>query len=625
MIQNIKNHLFSEKNLKIKLTVHLSLLVIISLLSFYLINRNMNRMRYDSLLIHVSGRQRMLSQKYSKEIIMALSQKILNNEQGFYRSVANAEEIKNFYEENHKAITQNGKIRIGAGYEDLSKYENFKYIDNYNQIESEWEKLKNLCVTCYDIKDNKKAEILIEKIRLNSDKLLGSFDIVSNLIQKESSLNLTILSYNLIILLAFLIVLIIILFFLINFYIINPLKKRKAEAEFLSNEAQKANFAKSRFLSTMSHEMRTPLNSIIGGIDLLEKDKLSNFQKKITDIIKHSSKSLLFLINDILDFTKIEKEKMELEKTEFNLDNLIVELIETFQFEAARKELEIKYIPDLTVPEFLIGDPYRLSQILRNLISNGIKFTMKGGIFITVKLLETIDKKILLQFEIKDTGIGIPEDKVEKLFKSFTQLDESTTRKFGGTGLGLSISKELIALMGGSIKVDSKEKKGSIFTFTSLFNITSYDKRKINEKYENKTSVNNEKKLKLDKKYKVLVVEDNSVNQVIIKQYLKKNNFRVKIANNGKEALTLLKNYEFDIVLLDCEMPVMDGFDTAKNIRKINSQIKNIPIIAVTASTEESEKQKCFDAGMDDFIQKPIDFELLISRTHYWIDLRRSA
>ena len=385
------------------------------------------------------------------------------------------------------------------------------------------------------------------------------------------------------------------------------LQKQIMMAEQETRTAAAASEAKSQFLAHMSHEIRTPLNGIIGIADILSQTELTSEQAKYVMTIEKSGEALLSIINDILDFSKIEAGKLELENIDFSLNEICESLGNIFIAQLKEKKLNYTFKIDPNIPAFLNGDPLRIKQILLNLVSNSLKFTTQGGIHIDVHCLNS-NGNIQLEFRIIDTGIGIPKDKLNSLFEAFTQVDSSTTRKYGGTGLGLQITKRLIELMGGRIHVESELNEGSTFIFNIVLkhgtdtNITS-------------TDLNTVPSTNVDKK--ILVAEDNRTNQMVISAMLKRLGYEFDICNNGEEAIKTLINSSYSLVLMDCQMPVLDGFEATRSIRK-QASIADTPIIALTAGATDKEKQQCFDAGMNDFLSKPIKLGLLKDTLLKW-------
>lgn len=395
-----------------------------------------------------------------------------------------------------------------------------------------------------------------------------------------------------------------------SFIILSDITDLKVTMEELNNAkvvAESANRAKSEFLATMSHEIRTPINGIIGMAELLESANLTTQEKENLDTLKYSADSLLHIINEILDFSKIEAGKMEIENIGFNLRNLILHISKTFSSNRKQDQISFTYQVDESVPEFMLGDYQKLRQVLTNLLSNAFKFTEKGKIEIKVDCIRNSSIDTLLMFSVSDTGIGISQNKINSLFQSFHQLDSSTTRKYGGTGLGLSIVKNLIELMGGSIEAQSEEGKGSRFLFEIPF--------KVIEGNTSDTIVNTTTStIEIEKKLTILVAEDSRVNQLVITQFLNKKKWKTDIAENGKEVLQKLESNTYDLILMDIQMPEMDGYEATKFIReqeKITD--KRIPIIALTANATEDDKKMCLKYGMDDFLSKPIRSEKLYS------------
>ncbi|GAL86435.1 signal transduction histidine kinase [Sporocytophaga myxococcoides] len=379
------------------------------------------------------------------------------------------------------------------------------------------------------------------------------------------------------------------------------LKKEKEHAEASSK-------AKEQFISVISHEIRTPMNTVVGMTNLLLQSQHYPEQRDYLNALKASSDNLLAIVNDILDLSKIESGKIFFEQTDFSLRNLLEDLRKTFAFKAAEKNVLITLNVSNDIPLYLKGDPFRLNQILLNLISNSVKFTEVGTIDIVADLIESSPKEIQILFTIKDTGIGIPEEKLSLIFESFTQANLDISRKYGGTGLGLTITKKLIELQGGNIGVESKINEGSKF----IFNLKFIRSQKTKIRVPPESSIN--KFQGLDN-LRLLVVEDNKMNQLVVLKFLEKQNIQADIAEDGPQALELLKNKEYDLILMDIQMPGMDGYKVSEIIRKEFSEPKSsTPIIALTAMALSEVQEKIKVYGINDYILKPFSPDSLFSK-----------
>ncbi|HEY5508466.1 MAG TPA: PAS domain S-box protein [Paludibacter sp.] len=377
----------------------------------------------------------------------------------------------------------------------------------------------------------------------------------------------------------------------------------KGKAENATLTAENAVKAKQQFLSNMSHEIRTPMNAIIGFTKVLLKTEMSPKQKEYLTAIKLSGDALIVLINDILDLAKVDAGKMVFEQTPFKMAVSISAMLHLFETKIQEKNLTLIKKYDAAIPDVLVGDPVRLHQIILNLLSNAVKFTSKGTITVSVSLLTEDEDEVSIQFSVKDTGIGIPEDKIEKIFENFQQASSGTSRLYGGTGLGLAIVKQLVEPQGGSIQVASQEGKGSTFSF-----ILSFQKTDIVPEME----VVDEELQMDNKSISVLVVEDIPLNQLLMKTLLDDFGFKRDIAENGQTAIDKLEQKNYDVILMDLQMPVMNGYEATDHIRNVMKS--SIPIIALTADVTTVDLEKCRYVGMNDYIAKPVDEQLLYTK-----------
>lgn len=382
-----------------------------------------------------------------------------------------------------------------------------------------------------------------------------------------------------------------------------------AEFEILKakEKAEKAAQVKSRFLSNMSHELRTPLNAIIGTTNIILQEEYLPTQRQSFEVLKYSSEHMMQLVNDILDFSKIEAGKMELENVPFNMKNFLQKVVTSFTAPVSAKHLSLKIAIDNSTDMEIHGDEMRLNQVMNNLLANAIKFTESGTISLEVKVINRKSSSMDIRFAVSDTGIGIPPNKIRQIFESFTQADIETTRKFGGTGLGLAISRKIIDQMGGNLQVESTLGSGSSFYFTLSFKITKQQKSYVDE--------DRLKELSGLDGVTILLAEDNPINMIVAKRFLQKWNINVLEAENGLKAVELFYQHKPDLLLIDLEMPEMDGAQTVEAIRKTH---KDIPIIAFTAATYENIRQDLLNKGFNDYVPKPFKPEELHKKIMYY-------
>ena len=378
---------------------------------------------------------------------------------------------------------------------------------------------------------------------------------------------------------------------------VRSLESLTGELELAKQRAERASEAKGRFVATISHELRTPMNGILGTAELLMEAGLSQEHDELVRIVHRSAHGLLSIIKDVLDFTKAETGRIELEQTRFDLHSML-QAVGDLQLNAARrKNIELRIEVQEGLPRWVLGDPVRLRQVLLNLLDNAIKFTSEGQVELCAEVVEGEESRI--RFSVLDSGIGIPEDVLESIFNPFTQADSSTTRRFGGSGLGLAICRHLAGLMGGELSVQSEAGVGSCFSLESVLPETASragDKRAPRSQAAVETALGQ----------RVLVVDDNAVNRLIACRMLERLGCTYEVAENGLEATRWIADHDFDAVLMDCSMPELDGYEATRVVRGMNGPRARVRIVAMTAHALSGDRERCLSAGMDDYLCKPM-------------------
>jgi signal transduction histidine kinase/DNA-binding NarL/FixJ family response regulator len=414
------------------------------------------------------------------------------------------------------------------------------------------------------------------------------------------------------------------------------LKELNEQLSVSFSEAQAANILKSQFVANMSHEIRTPMHGIIGMVDVVLTSQLDDRQRGYLTTVREAGDSLLRIINDILDFSKFEAGRLELDILDFDLDGVIAQVVDLMAPKAAEKDLMLRYRYDERARTPFRGDPTRIRQILLNLVSNAIKFTEIGSIVVDIKRERLAKNIAVIRVEVRDTGVGLSSDTIKRLFTKFTQADQSISRRFGGTGLGLAISKQLVEAMGGEIGVTSQEQHGSTFWFTMRLPLAAATEEpaalapaRPTAPAPNRTALPEPARpaattaripsVGIGKGKRILLAEDIRVNQIIALEFLKPAGYTLDIANNGREAIDAARRENYDLVLMDIHMPMTDGIEATREIRKLPAPKNAVPIIALTADAIAGVREQYLAAGMDDFLSKPFDRAELLALVERWV------
>ncbi len=482
-------------------------------------------------------------------------------------------------------------------------------LTHLNQVEAE---IKNLVG---------KAEFQKDEFFMSSEAYAKLMNEVVFLFEQENTAKINLLKNLELILSAVMVLVLFLEIFLVFRPALNKLSENREKLKRKNEQLEKLDKTKSEFLANMSHEIRTPLNGVIGLSHILTKTKLNTEQHEAAQSIKDSAQNLLDIINEILDFSKLESGKDTVEEVEFNIANLVDDVFKIISPTALSKGLTLSQKINDNVPKTIRTDQLKLRQIITNLMGNAVKFTEQGHINLEISVKSNEGKHVELMFSVEDTGIGIPSDKIDSIFDSFTQADNSTSRKYGGTGLGLSICKKLVGLLNGQIWVKSSLGRGTTFYFTSIAERV-IDTRTIDEltyKKEGKPKTTREA-YRPKQKLKILVVEDNAINRAVALKSLDLIGLPAATAEDGQEAIDLIKSELFDLVLMDIQMPNVDGYECTDMIRKSLSKNDQPVIIAMTATSVVSKEEQFIDKGMDDFIPKPLDADLLVEKLQYWFE-----
>lgn len=582
------------------------------LLSQLIVQYNLSRNLNDSKIINISGKQRMLSQKLTKQILIL---NYISDPKDNNTELNEASEIITLWKFN-KNVLEMGSDSLGfprTKSPELQKL--FNVIKpNFNSIVDAATKfIQN---KKQGIKANENKE-LIQIILKNQDVFLVKMNEIVAQYEKEAADKVALQSKIEYAFLAFnLIVLLLIFIFIFKptytkvLRLISKILDSEKKALQLAYDSKRTSEAKQNFLANMSHEIRTPMNAIMGMSRQLIKSELNDEQRNYLSNITNASENLLVIIDDVLDLAKLESGQLSIEKIPFDPKQVMENVMKVMMFKAEEKGISLtNSFCDLALSPVLIGDPFRINQVLLNLVSNAIKFTIKGNVYLSCKVLKDDETFQELELKVIDTGVGMDQSFLKYVFEKFSQEYESTSRKYGGTGLGMSISKNLIDNMGGEILVESEKGKG-----TTVYVRFSLEKGKEFDLIKKDTDTVN---TKIFKDKKILVVDDNEINRMVATLILNEFEVLISEAGNGEEAVEYLKNNDCDLVLMDLQMPISNGYETTIIIRE-KLQL-NTPIIALTANVIEEERQKCFEIGMNDYLSKPFDEVQFLEILSKWL------